>query len=69
MVRSLTLEESKSQAIFQRKRISLALSFSFQRAFQQLGSRGEETEEVLGLLISLKAKLVENKPLEEGVQM
>ena len=56
MVLSLTLEGSKSQAIFQRNKINLA---------HQLGFRGAEIE-VAGLLINLKAELVEKRPFEEG---
>jgi hypothetical protein len=36
-----------SQAIFQRKRISLAFNLSFHKDFQIFGSRGEREEEVL----------------------
>jgi hypothetical protein len=50
---NLALEGRMSHAIFQRKRISLAFSFSFERAFQMLVSRGEIAEEVLLWLISL----------------
>jgi hypothetical protein len=50
---NLALEGRMSHAIFQRKRISLAFSFSFQRAFQMLVSRGEIAEEVLLWQISL----------------
>ena len=68
MVFSLLLEGSMFRAIFQRKRVSLRLSFSFQRSFQVLDSRGDKLEEILGELINLYAKQVENRPLEEEVQ-
>ena len=56
------------QAIFQRNNKSLAFSLSFQRDFQELDLRGEETEEILGLLINLYVELVENRPFVERVQ-
>jgi hypothetical protein len=43
----------RSQAIFQRSKISLALRLSFHKDFQELESRGEEAEESLCLLRSL----------------
>jgi hypothetical protein len=55
-------------AIFQRNKKSLAFSLSFQRDFQELDSRGDETEEILGLLINLYVELVESRPFVEGVQ-
>jgi hypothetical protein len=57
-----------SQAIFKRNKISLALSLSFHRDFQELGSRGEEAKENLRLLINLYAELVVKRLLGEGVQ-
>ena len=56
------------QAIFQRNNSSLAFSLSFQRDFQELDSRVEEIEVILGLLINLYVELVEKRPMEEGVQ-
>jgi hypothetical protein len=56
------------QAIFQRNKTSLAFRLSFQRDFQELDSRRDETEEILGLLINLYAELVENRAFVEGVQ-
>jgi hypothetical protein len=50
---NLVFVGSISQAIFQRKRISLAFSLSFHKEFQKFGSKGEMEEEVLWLLISL----------------
>ena len=55
---SLLLEGSMFQAIFQRKRVSLAFNFSFQKSFQVLDSRGDRLEEILGDLISLYAEQV-----------
>jgi hypothetical protein len=45
---NLILEGTISQAIFQRKSFSLSLSLSFQRSFQWLGVKGEETGKVGG---------------------
>jgi hypothetical protein len=68
MVFSLLLEGRMFYAIFQRNRVSLAFSFSFQRSFQDLDSKGDRLKEIMGELINLYAKLEENRPLEEGVQ-
>jgi hypothetical protein len=43
----------RSQAIFQRSKISLELRLSFHKDFQELESRGEEAEESLWLFRSL----------------
>jgi hypothetical protein len=43
----------RSQAIFQRSKISLALRLSFHKDFQELESRGEEAVESLWLFRSL----------------
>jgi hypothetical protein len=68
MVFSLVLVGRRFQAIFQRNKMSLALSLSFHRAFQVLESKGEMVELVLILLINLWAELEEKQPSEEGVQ-
>jgi hypothetical protein len=53
MALSLAFKGSRFYAIFQRNKMSLALSLSFHGAFQVLESRGEMMELVLWLLINL----------------
>jgi hypothetical protein len=65
---NLVFVGTMSQAIFQRKIMSLALRFSFQSFFQVLGERGEDAAYDLDLLMSLYAELEEKRPFGEGVQ-
>ena len=64
----LILEGMISQAIFQRKSLSLSVRFNCHKEFHIVGGKREKVEEDLGSETSLYAVFMEKKPFVDGIQ-